>query len=131
MEEINQLAKTLLEHKSYKDRQQRLNESLNSLSFEYPEIYTQLFREMKKRELDINNPNKITKWLSASKSNAHVKLHEALLLVKSHNIMAKEKYMDNIKQMLCQAIENGTHIEVAMKVCSLIEKSPHLTSIHE
>lgn len=128
---MNRLAKTLLEYKSYKDRQQHLNESLNTLSFEYPEIYTQLFREMKKRELEFNNPNKITKWLSDSTSNSHVKLHEALLLVKSHNIMAKEKYMDNIKQMLCQAIESGTNIEIAVKVCSLIEKSPHLTSIHE
>lgn len=128
---MNQLAKTLLEYKSYKDRQQHLNESLNTLSFEYPDIYTQLFREMKKRELEFNNPNKITKWLSASKSNSYVKLHEALLLVKSHNIIAKEKYMDNIKQMLNQAIESGTHLEVAVKICSLIEKSPHLTSIYE
>lgn len=128
---MNQLAKTLLKHKSYKDRQQHLNESLNTLSFEYPEIYTQLFREMKKRELDFNNPNKITKWLNSSKSNSHVKLHEALMLVKSNNILAKEKYMDNIKQMLCQAIESRAHIDIAVKVCSLIEKSPHLTSIHE
>lgn len=128
---MKQLAEALMKFKSFKDRQHRLIESLDTLSFNYPDIYSQIFRELKKRELDFNDPNKITKWLGTSKSNSYVKLHEALMLVKSHNIMAKEKYMDNLHQMLCQTIEDGTNIEVAVKICCLIEKSPHLTSVYE
>ncbi|CAI6368371.1 unnamed protein product [Macrosiphum euphorbiae] len=90
-----------------------------------------LFREMKKRELDSNNPSKITKWLNNQSSKSFVKLHEALMLVKNNNIMAKEGYMYNLRHMLIQTIQNGTDIEIVVKICNLIEKSPNLTIIHE
>lgn len=127
---MKQLAMMLINCKSFKDRQEHLSESLNNLSFNYPEIYSLLFREVKKRELESNDPNKITKWLNTT-PNSYVKLHEALMLVKSHNIMAKEEYIDIIKHMLSQTIENGKNIEVAMKICYLIEKSSHLKTIFE
>lgn len=128
---MNQLAKDLTQCRSFKNRKQLLMEYLDTLSFEYPDIYCLFFREMKKRELEFNEPNKIAKWLCTSNSNSYIKLHEALLLVKSHNIMAKEVYMDSIKQMLCLTIEKETDIEIAVKICNLIVKSPHLASIHE
>lgn len=130
MDGIKQLAMMLMKCKSFKDRQGRLNESLDNLSYEYPDLYSLLFREMKKRELEANDPNKITKWLSTT-PNSYLKLHEALILVKSHNLIAKEEYLNNIKHMLCQTIKNKTNIEVAIKICYLIEKSSHLKTIYE
>jgi len=132
VDEMKQLAEALMQQcKSYKERQQRLSESLDHLSFDYPDLYTVLFREMKKRELDSNDPNKITKWLNNPSSRSFVKLHEALLLVKNNNIIAKEEYMYNLRCMLSQTIENGTNIEIAVKICRLIEKSPNLSIIYE
>lgn len=132
VEEIKHLAEALMKCKSYKDRQQSLIESLDTLSFHYPDIYSLLFKEMKKRELEFNDPNKITVWPNSSNSNLYItKLHEALMLVKSNNTMAKEEYLDIIKQMLCQTIKNGSNIELVMKICRLLEKSPHLKTIHE
>jgi len=86
---------------------------------------------MKRRETESNDPNKMTKWLSTLEPSSYVRLHEALMLVKSHNIVAKEEYMHNIRKMICRTIDNGTNIEIVMKICCLIEKSPHLKSIHE
>lgn len=126
---MNQLAKALLHFKSFKDRQERLNESLDNLSFNYPDVYVQLAREFKKRELESNDINKIVKWQKTS--NSHMKLHEALMLVKSHNVMAKEKYLENLKQMLCQTIDSGNDIEAALKICNLVEKYNHLSTTHE
>lgn len=128
---MKQLAQSLEKCKSFKTRLERLTESLDYLSFEYPYLYTMLFRELKRRELEINDPNKIVKWLSASQPNSYIKLHEALMLVKTHNVMAKEEYLDSLKKMLCETIESGTDIDVAMKICILIEKSSNLKSIHE
>lgn len=128
---MKQLANALEKRSSFKDRLECLTESLDNLSFDSPNMYSLLYREMKRRELESNDPNKIIKWLSASQPNSYVKLHEALMMVKNHNVMAKEEYLDNLKQMLNQTIENGTDIEVAVKICSLIEKSAHLKSIHE
>ena len=117
--------------KSFKERQERLSESLDHLSFNYPDLYTMIHREMKKRELDSNNPSKITKWINNQSSKSFVKLHEALMLVKNNNIMAKEGYMYNLRHMLNQTIANGTNIEIVVKICNLIEKSPNLNIIHE
>ncbi|XP_025191727.1 protein Smaug homolog 2-like [Melanaphis sacchari] len=131
MDEMKQLAMKLMQCKSFKERQERLSESLDYLSFNYPDLYTVWFREMKRRELDSNDPNKITKWLDNPSSKSFVKLHEALLLVKNNNIMAKEEYVNNLRRMLNQTIENGTNIEVAAKICHLIEKSTSLAIIYE
>jgi len=128
---MKQLAITLMQCKSFKERQERLSESLDHLSFNYPDLYIVWFREMKRRELESNDPNKITKWLNNPSSKSFVKLHEALLLVKNNNIMAIEEYIKNLKCMLNQTIENGTNIDVAVKICHLIEKSANLTIIHE
>lgn len=128
---MKQLARALEKCTSFKNRLECLSESLDHLSFDYPNLYSLLYREMKRRELESNDPNRIIKWLSASQPSSYIKLHEALMLVKSHNIMAKEEYLDSLKQMLIQTIENGTDIEVVIKICSLIEKSTHLKSIHE
>lgn len=128
---MKQLAITLMQCKSFKERQERLSEALDHLSFNHPDLYTVWFREMKKRELESNDPNKITKWLNNPSSKSFVKLHEALLLVKNNNIMAIEEYIKNLKCMLNQTIENGTNIDVAVKICHLIEKSTKLTIVHE
>lgn len=129
VDEMNQLGKALMHIKSFKDRQERLVESLDTLSFNYPDVFIQLVREFKKREMESNDINKIMKWQSSS--NSHIKLHEALILVKNHNVMAKEKYTENLKHMLCQTIESGNNIEAALRVCRIIEKSNHLATIHE
>lgn len=131
MEEIKRLAETLMKCKSFKERQLSLAESLDTLSFDYPDIYFLLFKEFKKRELEFNDPNKIIVRPNTSNSNLYLKLHEALMLVKSNNIMAKEEYLDIIKKMLHQTIRNGSNIEVAMKICRLLEKSPHLKTIYK
>lgn len=128
---MNQLAKALTNAKSFKNRKQHLMESLDTLSFEYPDIYAMLFQELKNRELEFNDPYKISNRLITSKSNRYVKLHEGLMLVSSHNIMAIEEFMNNLRPMLCLAIEKKTNVEIAVKICNLIIKSPHLTSIHE
>lgn len=131
VEEIKQLGKELMKWKSFKDRQKCLSESLDYFSFAYPEAYSLLYREIKRRELESNDPCKITKWLNFSNSNLYTKLHEALILVKSHNLMVKEEIINVLQQLLCQTLENGTNIEGAIKLCHLIEKFPHLRSIHE
>jgi len=88
--------------------------------------------EMKMRELDANDPKKMSEWLSTSNtSNSIVKIHEALLLVKSDDMIVKEEYLENLKQMLCRTIENGTHVDEVVKICYLIEKSPSLKTIYE
>jgi len=131
VDEMKHLAEALTQCKSFKERQERLSESLDHLSFNYPDLYTVLYREMKKRELDSNDPSKIIKWLNHQSLKSFVKLHEALMLVKNNNIMAKEEYTYNLRRMLNQTIENGTNIEMAIKICNLIEKSPNLTIIYE
>jgi len=131
VDEMKQLAEALMQCKSFRERQERLSESLDHLSFNYPHLYTLLYREMKKRELDSNDPSKITKWLNNQSSKSFVKIHEALMLVKNNNIMAKEEYMYNLRHMLNQTIENGNNIEITKKICKLIQKSPNLTIIHE
>lgn len=129
MEEIK-LAKALFS-KSFKTRQQHLEESLSILSTDYPDSYCQLFKEIKKREIAFNDPAKISKWLCTSNPNVYLKLYEALILVKSHNILAKEEYINNLEQLLGQTIKNRTNIKLAVKLCNLIEKLPHLNTIKE
>lgn len=126
---MNRLAKALMYNKSFKQRQECLSLSLDSLSFNYPEVFIILFREMKRRELEANDPNKITQWLSSPKSNSYVKLHEALMLVKSSNVIAKEEYLKNLKCMLYHTLENGTCIDMTVKICRLIEKTSSLYNI--
>lgn len=132
VDEMKQLARALESCKSFKNRQECLTKSLDFLAFNYPDVYSLLYRDIKKRELECNDPNKIMKWLIVPQpNNIYMKLHEALMLVKNHNTMAKEEYLDCIKKMLCQTIEKGTNIEIAMKICTLIEKSSHLKSIYK
>lgn len=128
---MEQLAKSLMQFKSSKDRLQSLNESLDHLSFHHSNLFIMLFRELKKREMEYNDSKKMTNWLSASKSNSYVKLHEALILVKSHNNIAKDNYLLNLKYMLNDTVETGSNIDAAIKICCLIEKSPHLSTIYE
>lgn len=132
MDELKQFGKALMQYKSYKERQEHLIKSLDHLSYYYPDIYSQLIREIRKRELEYNDPNKITKWLNISISNTYyIKLHEALMLVNNNNAMAKEQYIPILKHMLNQTIEKKTNIEVVGKICRLIEKSSHLVNIYE
>jgi len=131
VDEMKQFAIALDQLKSNKHRQKCFSESLDNLSFNYPNLYFVLYREIKRRETESNDPNKMSKWLSTLEPNSYVKLHEALMLVKNQNIIAKEEYMHNIRKMICRTIENGTNMEIVIKICCLIEKSPHLKSIHE
>ncbi|XP_025198147.1 uncharacterized protein LOC112596601 [Melanaphis sacchari] len=129
---MKQFAEALIKCESDEQRRKHLIESLDDLSFDYPDVYSMLFKEMKIRELEANDPNKISEWLSTSNtSNSIVKIHEALLLVKNDEMMVKEEHLDNLKHMLCRTIENGTHMEEVVKICYLIEKSPSLKTIHE
>lgn len=114
---------------TYKERQEKLSELIDWLSFDYPDVYSLFSREMKRREIESNDPNKISKWLNVS--NSYVKLHESLILVKSTNIIAQDEYLDCLKRMLSETIENGTNIDKTMKICRLVEKSAHLASIYE
>lgn len=123
------LAKTLMKCKSYRERLEKLSESIDQLSFDYPEIYSIFSREMKRREMESNDPNKISKWLNVP--NSYVKLHESLILVKSTNFIAKDEYLDCLKRMLLETIEYGTNIDKTEKICRLVEKSAHLASIYE
>lgn len=129
---MKRFAEALVKCESEKQRREQLIESLDDLSFDYPDVYSMLFSEMKIRELEANDSNKISKWLSSSNnSNSIVKIHEALLLAKSDDLMIKEEHIDNLKHMLCHTIENGTYMEEVVKICYLIEKSPSLKNIYE
>lgn len=129
---MKRLAEALMECESDEQRHEFLIKSLNTLSFDYPDVYSMLFMEMKIRELDANDPKKMSEWLNTSNtSNSIVKIHEALILVKSDDMMVKEEYLNNLKHMLCRTIENRTHVEEVVKICYLIEKSPSLKTIHE
>lgn len=128
---MEQFAKSFMQCKSFKDRLQNVNESLDHLSSQYSNLYIMLFKEMKKRELEYNDSFKIIQWLDTKKSNSYFKLHEALILVKSHNMIAKDNYILNLRHLLQQTIENGSDIEAAVKICNLIEKSSHLSTIYE
>lgn len=129
VEEMKLFAKSLMKCKSYKERQNRLSESIDQLSFNYSEVCTLLYKEMKRREIESNNPYKM--YFSFESSDCFVKLHEGLLLVKNNNIMAKDKYMEHLKNMLDQTIDHGVNIDKTLKICRLIEKSPHLKSIYK
>lgn len=128
VEEMKVLVKALMESKSFKERQKRLSEAIDYLSYSHSDLYSLLHREIKRRELESNDLHKICKWLH--NSNSYVKLHEALILVKHNNTLVKEEYLYNLKYMLSQTIENGTNIDVTVKICRLIEKSAHLESIY-
>lgn len=125
------LGNTLMRYKTFKDRQNHMNELLDFLSFNYPDAYNVLFKEMKKREIESNDPCKITQWTHSLASNSYVKLHGALILVKNHNILAKEMYLVVLERMLYQTIENRTYIKESMKICCLIEKTKTLSIIHQ
>lgn len=129
MDDLENLARTLLKCKSYNKRQQRLSESFDRLSFDYPKVYYELAREIKRRDIESNNLCEIFKWLNTPDS--YVKLHEALILVKNTNTMAKEQYADRLKDLLFQTIEYGTNVDKMVKICHLIEKCAHLKSIYE
>lgn len=131
VDEMKQLATTLMQHRSFKERQECLRESLDHLSFDYPDIYAVLYREIKRREMESNNPNQIAKWLKNLTQKSYVKLHESLMMVKNSNIMAKEELMYNIRCMLNRTIKTGTNIEETMKICHLIGKSTHLKIFNE
>lgn len=132
VDELKGFGRALMQCKSNKERQERLIDSLGYLSYNYPDIYSQIVREIKKREIEFNDPSRITKWVNVSTSDAcYTKLHEALMLVNGNNTKAKEQYTNNLKQLLVQTIENKTNIEVAVKICSLVEKSSHLSIIYE
>lgn len=131
VDEMKQLAKTLMQYRSFKERQECLSESLDHLSFEYPDIYAMLYREIKKRELESNDPYKIAKWFRNPTQKSYVKLHESLMMVKNNNIMAKEELMYNLRGVFNQAIKNGINIEAAMKISHLIGKSTHLKTFNE
>lgn len=118
-------------NKSYKNRQDHVNESLDFLSFNYPDVYSLLFKEVKKRELESNNPYKIIQFSHNLSTISYVKLHGALILVKGHNNLAKEMYLIVLEHMLCQTIENRINIEQSMKICYLIETSKTLSIIYE
>lgn len=128
VEEMKGLVQALMKNKSFKERQKCLSEAIDYMSFDFPDLYSLLYREMKKRGLESNDPYRISKWLS--NSNSYVRLHGALILVKKNNILAKEEYLRNLNRMLCQTIENRTNIDAAVKICRLIEKSAHLESIY-
>ncbi|VVC25003.1 Hypothetical protein CINCED_3A010411 [Cinara cedri] len=128
---MKQFANVMIHHKCFKERQGCLTESLDHFSIEYPELYSLLYMEIKKRGMEFNDPNKMFKWLTTSTSNNNYKkLHEALIFVKKNNIMAQEQYIIDIKHLLCQAIEKKTNINEAVKICRLIEKLPNLTFIN-
>lgn len=129
MEDLTILAKKLLKCKSDRKRQEQLSESFDRLSINYPDLFSLFAREMKRRETKSNDPNRIAKWLNTPDS--YVELHEALILVKNTNITAMEEYVDRLKCMLRQTIENGNNIDKSVKICRLIEKSAHLEIIFE
>jgi len=131
VDEMKTFARALLRCKSFKDRQECLSDSLDSLSLNFPDLYFQLYKEMKRRELESNDYQKINKWLKSPPSHSYIKLHGALMLVKSHNIIVKDEYLDSVRTMLCETIKNGTNLEIAKKICRLIEKSPHLKFIYQ
>jgi len=129
---MKQLAEAIIKCESDEQRCKYLIKSLNDLSFDYPDVYSMLFMEMKIRELDANDPDKMSEWLNTSNTlNSILKIHEALILVKSDDMIVKEEYLDNLKHMLCHTIENRTYVDEVVKICHLIEKSPSLKTIHE
>lgn len=76
---MKRFAEALVKCESEKQRREQLIESLDDLSFDYPDVYSILFNEMKIRELEANDSNKISDWLSSSdNSNSIMKIHTAI-----------------------------------------------------
>lgn len=129
---MKRLAEEIMKCESDEQGHERLKESLDDLSFEYPDVYSMLFKEMKTRELEANDPHKMTEWLSTSHtSNSIIKIHEALILIENDDMLVEEQHLDSLKYILCHTIDNGTQMEEVVKLCDLIEKSPSLKTIYE
>lgn len=131
MEEIKQLARALMNKSTYKDRHDLLENMLDYMSFEFSVCYSLLVKEIRKREMQSNNPILITKWMNTSTENSIIKLHESLLLVKRHNIIAKERHIENVLCMFYQTIERGKNTNAALKICNTIRDSKHLEDVYE
>lgn len=128
---MKQLARALINKPTYDERHDLLEEMLDYLSFEFADCYSLLVREIKKREKQANTPFLITKWKSTSMENPTVKLHESLLLVRQHNIIAKERHIENVTCMFNQTIERGINVNAALKICRIIRDSKHLEDVYE
>eukprot|EP00102_Acyrthosiphon_pisum_P022631 XP_016659841.1 PREDICTED: uncharacterized protein LOC107883736 [Acyrthosiphon pisum] len=131
MEELKQLARALMDKRSYKDRNDLLGEMLDYLSFEFSECYSLLVREIRKREFRNNAPHLITKWIRNSTEKSFIKLNESLLLVRPNNFIAKEFHTANVKCMLNDMIEQSINVDAALKICNTIRDSTHLRDVYE
>lgn len=128
---MKQFGKAMLQCKPFSNRQKCLTNSLDYFSIDYPELYSELFVEIKNRGKEYNDLNKISRWQNTSTTNNYyAKLHEALISVKKGNIIAQEQYIIYIQHLLYQTIEKKTNIKEAVKICNLIKKMPNLTIIY-
>jgi len=131
VEETKQLARALMNKRSYKDRNDLLGEMLDYLSFEFSDCYSLLVREIRKRQIQNNTPHLITKWIRNSTEKSFIKLNESLLLVRPNNYIAKELHTANVTCMLNDTIEQSINVDAALKICNTIRDSSHLWDVYE
>lgn len=131
MEETKQLTRVLMNKRSYKDRNDLLREMLDYFSFEFSDCYSLLVGEIRKREVQNNNPYLIIKWIRNSMKKSFIKLNESLLLVRPNNYTAKELHTANVTCMLNDTIEQGINVDAALKICNTIRDSTHLRDVYE
>jgi len=131
VEETKQLTRVLMNKRSYKDRNDLLREMLDYFSFEFSDCYSLLVGEIRKREVQNNNPYLIIKWIRNSMKKSFIKLNESLLLVRPNNYTAKELHTANVTCMLNDTIEQGINVDAALKICNTIRDSTHLRDVYE
>lgn len=118
---MKQLARTLINTKTKKERQDMLKEVLDYLSFEYSDCYSVFVRDVKKRAKEYNNLLLIGKWQNNSSENSIIKLREEML----------KRHTDNIVCMLNQMTKQDIDTIETLKICDMINRIKILTSVYK
>ncbi|KAF0761158.1 Uncharacterized protein FWK35_00013022, partial [Aphis craccivora] len=120
-EEMKQLARTLINTKTMKERQDMFKEILDYLSFEFSDCYSVFVRGVKKRVNENNNPLLISKWQYISSESSIIKPREEML----------QRQTDNIVCMLNQMTKQYIDTIETQKICDMINRIKLLTSVYK
>lgn len=118
---MKQLARTLINTKTMKERQDMFKEILDYLSFEFSDCYSVFVRGVKKRVNENNNPLLISKWQYISSESSIIKPREEML----------QRQTDNIVCMLNQMTKQYIDTIETQKICDMINRIKLLTSVYK
>lgn len=118
---MKQLARTLINTKTMKERQDMLKEVLDYLSFEFSDCYSVFVREVKKKKNEYNNPLLISKCLYTSWESSIIKPREEIL----------QRHTDNIVSLLNQMTKQDIDTIETLKIYDMINRIKLLTSVYK